>query len=192
MANSPERLVVKGHFDDICSSVTDPDVTTFAGELLQDDLISEAGYSATIAVTGLPPRDKLGNLLSEVMGKVSCSQNKFYKFVAILETRNSELASALKSDHKLRQDSQHLPRNVITEEDQNQETPPFSKKRKEHDPCAEYETHIQLAVSSTLTSAYGSRLQETGAEERTQDLLTQETSTPIFKPQKNTSSLWRM
>ena len=149
MANSPERLVVRGHFADICSSVTDPDVTTFAGELLQDSLISEAGHSATIAVTGLPPRDKLGNLLSEVMSRVSCSQDKFYRFVAILETRNFELASTLKSDYKLRQrDSQHLPRNVTTEEDQyhsGQDTPPFSKKRKEHDPCAEYVTHLQRA-----------------------------------------------
>ena len=148
MANSPERLVVRGRFADICSSVTDPDVTTFAGELLQDSLISVAGHSAAIAVTGLPPRDKLGNLLSEVMSRVSCSQDKFYRLVAILETRNVELSSTLKSDYKLRQNSQHVPQNVTTEEDQHhsgQDMPPFSKKRKEHDPCAEYVTHLRRA-----------------------------------------------
>ena len=149
MANSPERLAVKGHFANICTSITDLDVTSFADELLQDDLISEAGYSVAIAIMGLTPRDKMRKLLFEVMGRVSCSQDKFYKFVAILETRNFELASTLKSDYKLRQrDSQHLPRNVTTEEDQyhsGQDTPPFSKKRKEHDPCAEYVTHLQRA-----------------------------------------------
>ena len=141
-------MVVKGHFADICTSITDPDVTSFANELLQDELISEAGYSTTIAVTGLPPRNKTGNLLLQVMGKVSCSQDKFYKFVAILETRNSELASTLKSDYKLRQDSQHVPQNVTTEEDQyhsGQDTLSFHNKRKEHDPCAEYVTHLRRA-----------------------------------------------
>ena len=82
------------------------------------------------------------------MGRVSCSQDKFYKFVAILETRNSELASTLKSDYKLRQDSQHVPQNVTTEEDQyhsGQGTLSFHNKRKEHDPCAEYVTHLRRA-----------------------------------------------
>ena len=55
----PEFETVKGRFVDICRYVAEPDVVEFAGELLQSNLISNAGHQAAIAVTGLLPNNKL-------------------------------------------------------------------------------------------------------------------------------------
>ena len=43
---------------------------TFAGELLQNDLISDAGHKAAIAVTTLSPANKVAHLVSEADNNV--------------------------------------------------------------------------------------------------------------------------
>ena len=94
---------MKGRFVDICRCVAEPDVVEFAGELLQSSLISNAGHQAAIAVTGLSPNNKVAHLVSEAMNNVSNSPDNFYKFVSIVESRNSQLASDLWSYYSERQ-----------------------------------------------------------------------------------------
>ena len=94
---------MKGRFVDICRYVTEPDVVEFAGELLQSNLISNTGHQAAIAVTGLPPNNKVAHLVSEAMSNVSNSPDNFYKFISILDSRNTQLASDLRSDYSKRQ-----------------------------------------------------------------------------------------
>ena len=88
MAKNLASRTVKNHFADICDSIPASGVTTFAGELLQADLICVASHSAAIDVaTGLPSSNKISSLVSEVMTRVAGSQDKFAKFVRV-ETRN--------------------------------------------------------------------------------------------------------
>ena len=103
MADSSEFETVRGRFVDICRCVAVPDVVEFAGELLQSNLISFASHQAAIAVTGLPPNNKVAHLVSEAMNNVSNSPDNFYKFISILESRNAQLASDLRSDYSKRQ-----------------------------------------------------------------------------------------
>ena len=98
-----EFETVKGRFVDICRCVAEPDVVKFAGELLQSNLISNAGHQAAIAVNMSPPANKVAHLVSEAMNNVSNSPDNFYKFISILESRNALLASALRSDYSERQ-----------------------------------------------------------------------------------------
>ena len=83
--------------------VSEPDVVKFAGELLQSNLISNAGHQAAIAVNASPPANKVARLVSEAMNNVSNSPDNFYKFISILESRNAQLASDLRSDYSERQ-----------------------------------------------------------------------------------------
>ena len=99
MASSCEFKTVQGKFADICHCISEPDVVIFSGELLQSGLISNAGHQAAIAVTGLPPANKVAHLVSEAANKVNDSPDEFYKLVSILESRNKELASTLRSDY---------------------------------------------------------------------------------------------
>ena len=102
MADSFEFETVKGRFVDICRCVAEPDVVEFAGELLQSNLINNAGHQAAIAVNASPPANKVAHLVSEAMNNVNNSPDNFYKFISILESRNSQLASALRSDYSER------------------------------------------------------------------------------------------
>ena len=52
MATSLESRTVKDHFANICASIPASDVATFADELLQADLIGEAGHKEAIELTG--------------------------------------------------------------------------------------------------------------------------------------------
>ena len=96
---SPEIQTVRGKFAVICSSISVPDVVTFAGELLQTNLISDAGHQAAIAVTGLSPTNKIAHLVSEAANNVCNSPDNFYKFVSIVESRDAQLASTLRSQY---------------------------------------------------------------------------------------------
>ena len=49
---SPEIRTVRGKFAIVCGSISAPDVVNFAGELLQSNLISDAGHQAAIAAVG--------------------------------------------------------------------------------------------------------------------------------------------
>ena len=101
MATTLESRKVKDHFADICDSIPASDVTTFAGELLQTDLICVASHRAAIeGGTGLPSTsNKISSLVSEVMTRVAGSLDKFFRFVSILESRNKELAEILGRKH---------------------------------------------------------------------------------------------
>ena len=97
--DSREFRVVREKFADICNCISVPDIANFANELLQRGLISYAGHQQAIAITGVSPTNKIAHLFSEAANKVSNSPDKFYKFLSILESRNTELASALRSDY---------------------------------------------------------------------------------------------
>ena len=103
MANSSELETVRGKFAVICDCISVPDVVKFAGELLQSNLITNVGHQAAIAVNASPPANKVAHLVSEAMNNVRNSPDNFYKFVSILESRNAQLASALRSDYSERQ-----------------------------------------------------------------------------------------
>ena len=96
---SPEFQTVRGKFAVICGCISVPDVEKFAGELLQGNLISDAGHQTAIAVTGSSPTNKIAHLVSEAANSVSNSPDNFHKFVSILESRNTQLASALRRDY---------------------------------------------------------------------------------------------
>ena len=96
MASTLETQAVRNHFADICRSIiTESDVTTFAGELLQADLITIASHRVAVAVTGLPPDAKISNLVDEVMTRVAGSKDKFVKFVSILKSWDEELSAKI-------------------------------------------------------------------------------------------------
>ena len=97
-----EFETVRGKFAVICDCISVPDVVKFAGELLQCNLISNAGHQAAIAGAS-PPANKVAQLVSEAMNNVSNSPDNFYKFVSILAYRNAQLASDLRSDYSERQ-----------------------------------------------------------------------------------------
>ena len=96
---SPEFQTVRGKFAFICDSISAPDVVKFTGELLQSNLINDAGHQAAIAVTGLSPTDKIAHLVSEAAKNFCNSPDNFYKFVSIVESRNAQLASTLRSQY---------------------------------------------------------------------------------------------
>ena len=103
MADSSEFETVKGKLVDICRCVPESSVVEFSSELLQNDLISFAGHQAAIAVNASPPANRVAHLVSEAMNSVSNSPDNFYKFISILESRNAQLASAIRSDYSERQ-----------------------------------------------------------------------------------------
>ena len=111
---SPEFQTVRGKFAVICGSISAPDVVNFAGELLQSNLISDAGHQAAIAVTGLSPTNKIAHLVSEVANNVCNSPDNFYKFVSIIEIRNARLASTLRSQYMWHVE----PASCISDQDQ--------------------------------------------------------------------------
>ena len=103
MAGSSEFEIVRGQFAVICDCISVPDVVKFAGELLQSNLISNVGHQVVIDVNASPPANKVARLVSEAMNNVSNSPDNFYKFISILESRNAQLASDLRSDYSERQ-----------------------------------------------------------------------------------------
>ena len=101
---SSEFRTVRDNFVAICNCISAAEVIEFAGELLRSNLISDAAHQAAIAVTDItesPPSttNKVAHLVSEAANKVSDSPNNFYKFISIVENRNKELASTLRSDY---------------------------------------------------------------------------------------------
>ena len=106
MAETSEFKTVRGKYVDICHCISEPDIVEVAGELLQSNLISHASYQAAIANNASPPANKVHHLVSEAANNVSNSPDNFYKFVSILESRNAQLASTLRSDYS---EQHHLP-----------------------------------------------------------------------------------
>ena len=100
MATTLEKQTVKGHIADICDSIPASDVSTFADELLQAELVGEAGHKEAIDLTGSSSRNKVSKLMTEVITRVAGSQDKFAKLVSILESRNEKLAEILRSAYQ--------------------------------------------------------------------------------------------
>ena len=63
---SPEYSVVKAHIADINRRIPATDVSSYAYDLFQADLICEAGHDSAIAVTGIAPQGKVASLTSEL------------------------------------------------------------------------------------------------------------------------------
>ena len=99
------RQIVQRHFADINASIVPSEVSLYANELLQADLVTLSGHSVAISVTGLSPQDKISNLTGEAMRKIN-GQDKFDKFVEIIKTRNEDLASTLFSECSTQSTSQ--------------------------------------------------------------------------------------
>ena len=115
------------------------DVVEFSSELLQNDLISFAGHQAAIAVNASPPANKVAHLVSEAMNNVSNSPDNFYKFISILECRNAQLASALRSDYSERQAC----------------LPPDPKRQKEAPSVNQFVTNLRQIYRTGPTSNLG-------------------------------------
>ena len=108
MATTHESQTVKAHFAAICAAILPADVTNFAGELLEAELIGAPGHRAAIEPgVALPSDNKIANLVSEVMTRVAGSQDKFAKFVSVLESRNKKLAETLRRKHASRYETDH-------------------------------------------------------------------------------------
>lgn len=91
------QKIVQRHIADFNASIAPSEVSSYANELLQADLVTTSGHSNAISVTGRSPRDKISDITSEAMGKIN-GQDKFDKFVEIIKTRNEDLASILFSE----------------------------------------------------------------------------------------------
>ena len=93
--------IVGRHIADINKCIAAPDVTVFAGELLQAGLITPVSYTNAIELTGRSPVEKISALTSEVLSKFSISTLRsthselFHKFVGIIRKRNTKLATSL-------------------------------------------------------------------------------------------------
>ena len=89
--------VVQRHIADINRCIVSADVTTFASELLQDDLITPVSQETAIEVTARSAVNKIGSLTSEVLTKLKTTNDRelFDKFVGIIKKRNKKLASIL-------------------------------------------------------------------------------------------------
>ena len=101
MAETPEFKIVRRSLVAVRACISVADIVNFAGELFQDGLISDAGHQAAIAVTGTAPSTVVARLVSEAMNKLSNSSENFYRFVSIIESRDTNLASILKNDYDL-------------------------------------------------------------------------------------------
>ena len=101
MAETPEFKIVRRSLVAVRACISAADIVNFAGELFQDGLISDAGHQAAIAVTGTAPNTVVARLVSEAMNKLSNSSENFYRFVSIIESRDTNLASILKNDYDL-------------------------------------------------------------------------------------------
>ena len=95
----PEYLTVKYHIADINARISPSEIPVFADELLQAGLIGDAGHGNAIAVTGISPQNKISNLTSEALMKISTVPDLFYKFAEIVKTRDENLATTLTSEH---------------------------------------------------------------------------------------------
>ena len=89
--------VIQRHIADINGCIVSADVTKFASELLQADLITRVSQGTAIEVTGRSAVDKIASLTSEVLTKLKTSNDRelFDKFVGIIKKRNKKLASIL-------------------------------------------------------------------------------------------------
>ena len=99
MASSCEFIDSARANSPISAIVLEPDLVIFSPANCYKVYSFNAGHQAAIAVTGLPPANKVAHLVSEAANKVNDSPDEFYKLVSILESRNKELASTLRSDY---------------------------------------------------------------------------------------------
>ena len=96
---SPEYSVVKAHIADINRRIPATDVSSYAYDLFQADLICEAGHDSAITITGIAPQGKVASLTSEAMGKIKTSPHLFSRLVTILESRDKEIASIMRKEY---------------------------------------------------------------------------------------------
>ena len=60
----PEYSVVKAHIADINRRIPATDVSSYAYDLFQADLICEAGHDSAITITGIAPQGKVASSLA--------------------------------------------------------------------------------------------------------------------------------
>ena len=146
-ASIPPSATLRDSFDDICSCISKQDLVSFA-----DDLLGE-GLRIYNAPSELEIRATASQLVSDAISKVGDSRDKFDKFVSILESRDSDLASNLKSDYLTRRLSAAVSLPEYEEEHEpsvpaDHDLPPSPERQKEHDFCAEYVTSLRQAYKA--------------------------------------------
>ena len=94
-----EYLTIKDHIADINDRLTgEANVSQFADELLQADLINVPAHENAIAVNGVAPYNKISALTSVAMAKIRTSPALFNALVAIIEERDTKFASELRRE----------------------------------------------------------------------------------------------
>ena len=97
---SPEYSVIRSHIADINRLIPITDVSSYASDLLQADLVCQAGHDNAVALTGRGARDNIASLTSEALGKISISPHLFSALVAVIEKRDKEFASILRKEYQ--------------------------------------------------------------------------------------------
>ena len=97
---SPEYSVIKSHIADINRRIPIADVSSYASDLLQADLVCQAGHDNAVTVTGRGTRDNIASLTSEALGKINTSPHLFSALVAVIEKRDKEFACILRKEYQ--------------------------------------------------------------------------------------------
>ena len=97
---SAEYSVIKSHIADINRRIPITDLSSYAFDLLQADLVSQVGHDNPVAATGRGIQDKIASLTSEALGKINISPHLFSALVAVIEKRDKEFACILRKEYQ--------------------------------------------------------------------------------------------
>ena len=88
------------HIADINRFIPLPDLSSYAFDLLQADLVCQARHDNAVAVTGRGIQDKIASLTSEALGKINTSPHLFSALVAVIDKRDKEFACILRKEYQ--------------------------------------------------------------------------------------------
>ena len=94
---SAEYSVIKSHIADINRLIPITDLSSYAFDLLQADLVCQVGHDNP---TGRGIQDKIASLTSEALGKINISPHLFSALVAVIEKRDKEFACILRKEYQ--------------------------------------------------------------------------------------------
>ena len=86
MAEHKVVLKQTGFITDIIAAGGKPTITTLAGHLLGEDLITQQLHAAVIGGYGEGPHSDAAKILTVVQNKIKCSPKKFQDFLKALRT----------------------------------------------------------------------------------------------------------
>ena len=97
---SPEYSVIRSHIADINRRIPIADVSSYASDLLQANLVCQAGHDNAVAGTGRGIQGNIASLTSEALGKINVSPHLFSALVAVIEKRDKEFACILRKEYQ--------------------------------------------------------------------------------------------